>query len=54
MIVSVADSLGHSTDSPIAVSVARCYLNCDDIDRGVQTPDDYLKSAKLPAPELIT
>ncbi|PRQ26129.1 hypothetical protein RchiOBHm_Chr6g0291191 [Rosa chinensis] len=45
---------GKYLDTYIVIQTMRCYLNCDDIDRGVQTPDDYLKLGKLPAPELIT
>lgn len=34
--------------------ILRCYLQSGDIDRGLKTFDDYMKSGNLPAIELYT
>ncbi|XP_004304676.1 PREDICTED: pentatricopeptide repeat-containing protein At4g35850, mitochondrial [Fragaria vesca subsp. vesca] len=45
---------GKYPDIYILIQTMRCYLNCGDIDRGVQMLDEYLKTGRPPVSELYT
>ncbi|KAM2143193.1 hypothetical protein ACFX1R_047024 [Malus domestica] len=45
---------GKSPDLFIVLQIMRCYLHLGDIDHGVQTFEDYMKSGKPPVVELYT
>ncbi|KAM1009317.1 hypothetical protein FF1_044772 [Malus domestica] len=45
---------GKSPDLFIVLQIMRCYLHSGDIDRGIQTFEDYMKSGKPPVVELYT
>ncbi|KAL6136197.1 hypothetical protein ACLB2K_061498 [Fragaria x ananassa] len=45
---------GKYPDIYILIQTMRCYLNCGDIDRGVQMLDEYLKTGRPPVAELYT
>lgn len=53
-LLDMLDKDGKYPDTYIVMQTMRCYLNCGDIDRAVQTIQKYLNSGRPPAVELYT
>lgn len=53
-LLGMLEKDGKTPDLFIVMQKMRCYLQSGDIDRGLKTFDDYMKSGNLPAVELYT